>query len=47
MTGEYNVKIKPYPEEKTWRNVKMLSVEFTIDVDNKKHIFKGLITEEG
>jgi len=43
-SGEYHVKVKPY-DKKTWRNTKLLAVEFVLDMDNKTKTFKGLIAE--
>ena len=46
MTGEYNIKIIPNPEEKKWRNAKVLCAELILNIDGKKHIFKGLLAKE-
>ena len=46
MTGEYNIKIFPYPKEKNWRSAKMLATECILEIDGKKHIFKGLLAKE-
>lgn len=46
MSSEYNIKINPYPEEDNWRNAKMLSAEFILEIDGEKHIFKGLLSKE-
>ena len=47
MTGEYNIKILPYSKEKNWRNAKMLCAELILEIDDKKHTFKGLLAKQG